>query len=63
MDVAVLELFANGACGLGGARGLDGDNLDELGDAAEVLLLVRLRGEGLDGDGDGGEGFLGWWVS
>lgn len=58
VDVAVLELLADGARGLTGARALDGDGLDELGDAAKVLLLVGLGGEGLDRDGYGGEWFL-----
>lgn len=58
VDVAVLELLADGARSLGGARGLDGDDLDELGDAAEVIFLVGLGGEGLDRDGYGREGFL-----
>ena len=58
VHVAVLELLADGARGLGGARGLDGDDLDELGDAAEVVLLVGFGGEGLDRDGYGGVRFL-----
>lgn len=62
MHVAVLELLANGARGLGGARGLDGDDFDEVGDAADVVLLVGLGGERLDGDRDGGVGLLLDWV-
>lgn len=58
VDVSVLELFADGTRSLARARGLDRDDLDKLGDAAEVLLLVGLGGEVLDGDGHGGEWFL-----
>lgn len=58
VHVAVLELLADGARGLGGARGLDGDDFDEVGDAADVVLLVGLGRERLDGDRDGGVGLL-----
>lgn len=53
VHVAVLELLSNGAGGLRGAGGLDGDDLDEVGDAAEVFCFVGLGGEPLDGDRDG----------
>lgn len=52
MGVAILELLADGTGSFGGAGGLQLDDLDELGDAAEVILLVLLRREVLDGDGD-----------
>lgn len=58
VDVAVLELLADGAGGLGRARGLQLDDVDEVGDAAEVLLAEGLRGEVLDSDGDRRVGFL-----
>lgn len=58
VHVAVLELLADGARGLRGARGLDGDDFDEVGDAANVVLLVGLGRERLDGDRDGGIGLL-----
>ncbi|KAH6605680.1 hypothetical protein Trco_004833 [Trichoderma cornu-damae] len=53
VHVAVFELLANGAGGLRGAGRLDGDDFDEVGDAADVLLVVGLGGERLDGDRDG----------
>lgn len=62
MHVAVLELLADGARGLRGARGLDGDDFDEVGDAADVVLLVGLGRERLDGDRDGGVGLLLEWA-
>lgn len=62
VHVAVLELLADGARGLRGARGLDGDDLDEVGDAADVVLLVGLGRERLDGDRDGGVWLLLEWA-
>lgn len=50
VHIAVLELLPDGAGGLAGARSLELDHLDELGDAAEILLLVGLTREVLDGD-------------
>lgn len=52
VGVAILELLADGTGSFGGAGGLQLNDLDELGDAAEVILLVLLRREVLDGDGD-----------
>jgi DNA mismatch repair protein MutH len=62
VHVAVLELLADGARSLRRARGLDGDDFDEVGDAADVVLLVGLRRERLDGDRDGGVGLLLEWA-
>ncbi len=53
VDVAVLELLANGAGGFRGAGALQLDDIDEVGDAAKVVFFVGLRGEVLDGHGDG----------
>lgn len=58
VDVAVFELLADGAGGLGWSRGLELDDLDELGDAAHVIFLVGFACEVLDGDGDRRVGFL-----
>lgn len=58
VDVAVLELLSNGAGGLRGAGCLDGDDLDEVGDAAEIFCFVGLGGEPLDSDRDGRVGLL-----
>jgi hypothetical protein len=58
VDVAVLELLADGARGLGRPRGLDGDDLDKVGDAAQVVFVVGFGGERLDGDRDGRVGLL-----
>lgn len=52
MNVAVLELLANGAGSFGGTGSLQLDDLDEVGDAAQVIFLVRLTGERLDVYGD-----------
>jgi hypothetical protein len=58
VDVAVLELLADAPRGLGGACGLELDDFDELKNAGEVLLFVRLGGQVLDRDGDGGVGMF-----
>lgn len=62
VHVAVLELLADGARGLRGARRLDGDDFDEVGDAADVVFLVGFGRERLDGDRDGGVGLLLEWA-
>lgn len=53
VDVAVLELLADGARRLAGARGLELDDLDQVGDAAEIVDAVAARGEVLDVDRHG----------
>lgn len=58
VHVTVLELLAEGAGRLRGPCRLQADDLDEVRDAAEVVLLVGLGCEVLDGDGDRREGFL-----
>jgi hypothetical protein len=53
VHIAIFELLPNGAGGLRGARCLDSDDFDKIGDAADVFLFVGLGGERLDGDRDG----------
>lgn len=53
VGAAVLELLADGARGFSGARGLQLDDLDQVGQATEVVFLVGFAGKLLDGDGDG----------
>lgn len=52
MGRAVLELLANGASGFRGTGYLYLDDLDEVGNAAEVVFGVGFGREVLDGDGD-----------
>lgn len=52
MGITVLELLADGASGFGGARGLELDDLDKLNDATQVIFLIVLAREGLNGRGD-----------
>lgn len=40
MNIAILELLADGSRSLAGARGLELDDFNEVGDAAQVLLFV-----------------------
>lgn len=51
VDVAVLELLADGPGGLARARGLELDDLDKVGNAAEIVDIVALGGEVLNVDG------------
>lgn len=50
MNITILELLTDSTGSLAGARGLKLDDFYELRDAAEVFLLILLRGEVLDGD-------------
>lgn len=51
MDIAVLELLADGSRCLTGAGPLKFDDLNEIGDTTHVILLISFAGEVLDGDG------------
>lgn len=53
MGAAVFELLADGAGSLNRARGLQADDLDEVRDAAQVVYLIGLARQPLDGDGNG----------
>lgn len=48
---AVLQLLADGTSGLCWAGSLEFDDFNELGDAAEVFLVICFAGEIFDGDG------------
>lgn len=58
MHRAVFQLLADGASGLCWAGSLKFDDFDELGDAAEVFLLICFASEVLDGNGYRGVWFL-----
>lgn len=53
VQVAVLELLPDGAGGLSGAGGLQLDDVDEVGEPAEVVDGDGLARQPLDVDGDG----------
>lgn len=40
MNITILELLADGSRSLAGARGLELDDFNEVGDAAQVLFFV-----------------------
>lgn len=52
MNVAVLELLSDGACGLGWTGVLEVDNLDEIWNATKVILRNRLACQPLYRNGD-----------
>jgi len=58
VQVAVLELLPDGTGSLGGTSVLEVDNLDEVGDTAEVVYGYGLTRESFDGHGDRRVGFL-----
>ena len=60
MQVSIFELLPDGSGSLNRAGVLEIDNLDEVGDAAEVILWDGLACQPLDCNGDGRIGFLLW---
>lgn len=58
MDVAVLELLANGAGSLCGARSLQLDDFYKVWDATHVIFIICLGGQRLNAHCDGGIWFL-----
>lgn len=58
MNAAVLELLPDGTGRLRGAGRLQLDDLNEVGNAAQVIFLIGFTGQPLDSDGNGRIGFL-----